>query len=102
MKTKVLSLLAAVTFLAAGAASAAPAQLTDKQLDGVTAGATSIVVGLGGAYGTLSSGNISTALTEVLGANAAAAASNTSIAASFTPGPGAAAISELQAVLTSP
>jgi hypothetical protein len=103
MKTLALSLLSGGAFLAfAAGANAAPLQLNDGQMDGVTAGATSIVVGLGGAFGTLSAGNISTAIAQVMGANALASASNTSIGASFNPGPSASAISELAAVLTSP
>ena len=104
MKSKLLSLLAAAAILGfAGAASAqTPVQLSNNQLDDVTAGATAIGVGLGGAFGTLFSGSAITINTQVLGANAAAAGSVTSISASFSPGPGAAAGSTLGIVLTSP
>src|SRR5690348_18349949 len=63
MKTGLLPLLAGAAILAlAGTASAgdrtpsAPLRLSDAQMDGVTAGATSIGVGLGAAAGTLFSG----------------------------------------------
>lgn len=103
MITKARSLVAAVALLlAAGAAHAQPAALNDSQMDGVTAGATSIVVGLGAAFGTLSAGNVSSAITQVLGANAFAVATNTSIGSSLGLGGGAVAVSQLQAVLTSP
>jgi len=102
MITKFCSLAAAAALLlAAGVANAQPAQLNDSQMDNVTAGATAIIVGLGAAYGSLSAGNVSVALASVMGGNASAEASNTSIAASFGVGPAIAA-SALQAVLTSP
>ncbi|GGF19994.1 hypothetical protein GCM10011611_27500 [Aliidongia dinghuensis] len=103
MITKFHSLVAAgALLLAAGAANAQPAQLNDSQMDNVTAGATSIVVGLGGAFGTLSAGTVATAITQVIGSSAYAAAEATSIGASLGLGGGAAAVSQLQAVLTSP
>ena len=102
MITKFHSLAAAAALLlAAGVANAQPAQLNDSQMDNVTAGATSIVLGFGAAFGSLSAGNVSTAYTAAIGSNAFAIASNTSIAASLGVGP-AVAVSGLAAVLTSP
>ena len=109
MKTGLLPLLAGAAILAlAGTASAgdrtpsAPLRLSDAQMDGVTAGATSIGVGLGAAAGTLFSGTAIQIATQVAGPNAAAAGDVISAAASFTPGPSAAAVSQLQMILVSP
>ena len=104
MKKALFSLLAGVAMLGlAGAANAqSPVPLSNAQMDGVTAGATSIGVGLGGAFGTLFSGSAITIDTAVLGPNAAAIGDVTSAAASFTPGPGAVATSGLSIILTSP
>lgn len=109
MKDKLFSLIAGAAILGlAGVANAedrshqTPIQLTNAQLDGVTAGATAIGVGLGAAFGTLFSGVAIGIDTAVLGHNAAAVASVTSASASFTPGPGAAAASALSILLTSP
>lgn len=110
MNTKLFSLLAGVAMLAlAGAANAqepaqaqGPVQLTSNQMDHVTAGATSVGIGAGGAFGTLFSGTAITIATAVVGKNAAAAGDVVSVASSFSPGPGAVAGSALQIVLTSP
>jgi hypothetical protein len=104
LKTKLFSLLAGVAMLGfAGAANAqGPVQLSDSQMDHVTAGATSIGVGLGAALGTLFSGTTIQIDTAVAGKNAAAQGNVVSAAASFSPGPSAAAVSVLQMVLTSP
>ncbi|HKT20089.1 MAG TPA: hypothetical protein VJR47_18695 [Stellaceae bacterium] len=109
MKTGFLPLLAGAALLAlAGTASAgdrtpsAPLRLSDAQMDGVTAGATAIGVGFGAAAGTLFSGTAIEVATQVVGPNAAAAGDVISAAASFTPGPGAAAVSQLQMILVSP
>lgn len=104
MKSKLLSLLAGAAMfgLASAAYAQGPVQLTNNQLDNVTAGATATSLGFGGAVGTLFSGVAITADTGVLGANAAADGDVLSIAASFSPGPGAAAASQLTIVLTSP
>lgn len=86
-----------------GAASARePMQLTNAQLDNVTAGATSVTLFAGGALGNLGSAVVVTAANAVLGTNAAAAADVTSIATSTIPGPGAQAVSGLVVTLTSP
>jgi hypothetical protein len=109
MKNRILSLAAgAALVLAAGTAfaadrdHAAPVQLSDAQMDGVTAGATSIGVGAGAAVGTLFSGTAIAINTAVAGPNAAALGGVTSAAASFTPGPTAAAASALNMILVSP
>ena len=109
MKTGLLPLLAGAAIVAlAGTASAgdrtpsAPLRLSDAQMDGVTAGATSIGVGLGAAAGTLFSGTAIQIATQVVGPNAAAARAAVAAAASFTPGPSAAAVSQLQMILVSP
>lgn len=95
-------LVIAGTAFAADRHHPAPLRLTDAQMDGVTAGATSIGVGAGAAVGTLFSGTALAVNTAVAGPNAAAIGSVTSAAASFTPGPTAAAASALNMVLVSP
>ncbi|HLI12770.1 MAG TPA: hypothetical protein VKY65_14350 [Alphaproteobacteria bacterium] len=104
MKTRLFSLLAGVALLglATAANAQSPVQLSDSQMDVVTAGATSTALGGAAAFGTLFSGNLVTLATAVNGPNAAALGDVVSIAASFSPGPGAAAASALTIVLTSP
>jgi hypothetical protein len=109
MKNRLFPLLAGAAILAlAGTASAedrnhpAPVRLSDAQMDGVTAGATAIGIGAGAAVGTLFSGTAILVNTAVAGPNAAAVGDVVSAAASFTPGPGAAAASALNVILVSP
>jgi hypothetical protein len=104
MKSKLFCLLAGVALLGlAGAASAQePIQLSDNQMDKVTAGATSTGIGIGAAVGTMFSGVSLEIDTAVVGHNAIAFGDVASVAASFTPGPGAAAASGLSLLLTSP
>lgn len=97
-----LAAAAAMLVVANGADAQGPVQLTDNQLDGVTAGAVAIGTGFGGAAGTLASAVGITIHTGVFGAGAFAAGDVTSIAASFSPGPGARAASSLSLGLTSP
>lgn len=86
-----------------GTASAQqPVQLTNADLDSVTAGATSTTLFGGLAAGNLGAAVVITALNTVVGTNAAAAADVTSVATSTTPGPGAVAASALTVTLTSP
>jgi hypothetical protein len=104
MKIKLLSLLASVAIV--GLASSASAKdlkpLSNTQLDKVTAGATAIVLGAGAAVGTIVSAVGVNLQTAVAGPNAAALGIVTSIGSSFSPGPTAAAVSVIQAQLTSP
>ncbi len=109
MKTTLFPLLAGAAILAlSGTAFAgesnhtAPLRLSDMQMDGVTAGATAIGVGAGAALGTLFSGTAIQVNTAVAGPNAAAVGNVISAAASFTPGPSAAAASALNMILVSP
>jgi hypothetical protein len=104
MTKTVYSLVAAAAMLAFATAANAqgPAQLTDQQLDGVTAGAVAIGTGLGFAAGTIFSGSGVEIHTGVIGSAAFAAGDVTSIAASYSPGPHAASASTLSLGVTSP
>ena len=87
----------------AGTASAqAPIQLTNAQLDRVTAGATSTTLFGGLAAGNLGAAVLVAAINTVAGSSAAAAADVTSVATSTIPGPGAVAGSALVVTITSP
>jgi len=104
MTKTVSSLLAAAAMVAFATAANAqgPVQLSDVQMDNVTAGATSIGTGFGGAIGSLASAVGVTISTAVFGHNAFALGDVTSIAASFSPGPHAFASSTLSLGLTTP
>jgi hypothetical protein len=93
---------AAMLGLAGAASAQQPVQLTNAQLDHVTAGATSTTLFGGLALGNLGSAVVVTAANAVAGTSAAAAADVTSIATSTIPGPGATAASGLVVTLTSP
>lgn len=102
MKTKLFSAVAGVALLAlAGAANAGePVRLSDAQMDGVTAGTTAVSVGIGIAVGDLAAASVVTADTVVIGLNATATGSTTSVAASLA-GP-AVAVAVTQVAATSP
>jgi hypothetical protein len=103
IKVTYFALVSAVMLSFVGVASAEePLQLTNSQLDRVTAGASSATLFAGAAAGTLLSAVGVNSFNRVIGPNAAAAANVTSIAASFTPGPGASAGAALTVLLTSP
>ena len=103
--TKTLySLLAAGAMLAVATAAQAqgPVQLSDVQLDNVTAGATAIGSGFGGAGGSILAGTSVTINTAVHGHGAFAFGDIASIAASAHHGPSAFASSTLSLGVTSP
>lgn len=102
--TKAFSALlagAAMLALSGVAQAQQPMQLTDSQLDHVTAGASALGVFAGAAFGSAISGVTATVTTAVLGANAAASGNVLSFAGSLN-NSGAVAASGLQLTLTSP
>ena len=97
------ALVGAAMFAFAGTASAQqPVQLTDAQLDGVTAGATSTTLFAGAATGNIAAAVVVGSLNLVAGTSALASSDVTSVAASTIPGIGAAAASGLVVTITSP
>jgi hypothetical protein len=77
-----------------------PAQLTNAQMDRISAGAAAM--GAGTAIGTLFSGIVVTITTQTAGADVFVAGEINSVAASFLPGPQGGAASFLGIGLTSP
>lgn len=98
----IYSVIAAGAILALITQAHAGQQLTDAQLDNVTAGATAIGTGLGAAGGSLASGVSVNINTAVHGHSAFAIGDVTSIAASAHHGPGAFASSSLSLGVVSP
>jgi hypothetical protein len=79
-----------------------PAQLTNAQMDRISAGAAAMGAGAGTAIGTLFSGIVVTITTQTAGADVFVAGEINSVAASFLPGPQGGAASSLGIGLTSP
>jgi hypothetical protein len=103
MKKALFCALAGAAMLSlAGAASAQPLQLTNAQLDRVTAGATSLSTFTGVVSGNISAALVLLSTNTVAGTTASAISSITGAAASTVPGIGASAADTLTVTLTSP